>query len=94
MDTNDAADLELTEETETVKALTQEEVENWIMLKTQADERWFEMRFIDEDMNNDPTALALMKSISDVIYAGTVSMVLEERMAQAEADATPKAPYQ
>ncbi len=67
-------------------SLTQEEVENWIMLQTQNDVRWFEMRFVDEDMNEDPTAKALMQSISDVIYAGTVSMVIEERIAQAKED--------
>ncbi len=67
-------------------SLTQEEVENWIMLQTQNDVRWFEMRFVDEAMNEDPTAKALMQSISDVIYAGTVSMVIEERTAQAKED--------
>ncbi len=67
--------------------MTQQEVENWIMLQTQNDVRWFEMRFVDEAMNNDPTAATLMQSISDVIYAGTVSMVLEERMEQASEDA-------
>ncbi len=67
-------------------SLTQEEVENWIMLQTQNDVRWFEMRFVDEDMNEDPTAKALMQSISDVIYAGTVSMVIGERIAQAKED--------
>jgi len=66
--------------------MTQQEVENWIMLQTQNDVRWFEMRFVDEAMNNDPTASALMQSISDVIYAGTVSIVMEERMEQASED--------
>jgi len=69
-----------------VKKMTQQEVENWILLQTQNDVRWFEMRFVDEDMNNDETAKALMQSISDVIYAGTVSMVLEERMELAKED--------
>ncbi len=77
----------MTTDTEEVKTpMTQQEVENWIMLKTQNDERWFEMRFVDDDMNDDPTAAALMQSISDVIYAGTVTMVLEERTAQAKED--------
>jgi len=66
------------------KPLTQKQVEDFIMLKAQSNERWFEVRFLDEDMNNDPTAAALMTSISDVIFAGMASLGLEERMADAE----------
>ncbi len=69
---------------EKAKPLTQKQVENFIQLKEQSGERWFEMRFIDEEMNNDPTAQALMISISDVIFAGMSSLSLEERMADAE----------
>ncbi len=66
------------------KPLTQKQVEDYIQLKSQSGDRWFEMRFIDEDMNVDPTAKALMASISDSIFAGMTSLALEERMADAE----------
>ena len=64
--------------------MTQQEVENWILLKGQSGERWFEFGFIDEDMNKDPTAAALMKSIADVIQGGLVAMALEEMIPEKE----------
>ncbi len=64
--------------------MTQQEVENWILLKGQSGERWFEFRFIDEEMNKDPTAAALMKSIADVIQGGLVAMALEEMIPEKE----------
>lgn len=57
------------------KPMTQEQVESWIMLKGQnPDERWFEIRILDEEVGNDPTAQALMKTVSDMIFKGIAGM--------------------
>lgn len=66
--------------------LTQQQVEDFIMLAGQREERWFKICFIDEKMNEDSTALALMESLGDVIHAGIISLALEERMTQAKED--------
>lgn len=79
MDTSDSAEEKKT-------PMTQEEVENYILLAGQRQERWFTLRFTEESMNDDPTALALMESIADIIQGGIASMAMEERMAQAKAD--------
>lgn len=63
--------------------LTQQQVENFILLAGQTGERWFKLSFIDEGMNNDPTAKALMESIGDVIHEGMMNMEFDERSEQA-----------
>lgn len=69
------------------KQFTQQQVEDFIMLCAQNNKPWFKVVMLDEEMANDKTALALMKSITDVIYAGMMETEFEERMMQAEADA-------
>jgi len=52
------------------KPMTQKQVEDFILLSGQSGKRWFKLSFIDEDMNNDPTACALMDVIADAVHAG------------------------
>lgn len=66
---------------------TQKQVEDFIMLCGQDNKPWFKLVMLDEDMANDPTALALMQSITDVIQAGIVSMDFEENMVAAKKQA-------
>ncbi len=82
---NENADM-MAEGFEKAKPLTRQEVENYILLKTQSGERWYEMRFLDEEMQSDPTAQAFMAALSDGIFAGIVTASLEERMVDAEGD--------
>jgi len=56
------------------KKFTQQQVEDFILLAGQSKKRWFELRFLDEDMNNDPTAKALMEAIADSIHDGLMSL--------------------
>jgi len=63
--------------------LTQQEVENFILLAGQAGDRWFKLSFVDEDMNAEPVAVALMESIADAIHDGITSMAFAERQEQA-----------
>ena len=57
-----------------VAAMTQEECENWIMMKGQNKERWFEVRILDPEVGQDPTMIALMESVSDMIMNGINGM--------------------
>ena len=66
------------------KKYTQAEVENYIQVAGQSGVRWFKISFLDEDMNNDPVAQALMVSISDVIHDSMMSTIFTERQAQAK----------
>lgn len=65
---------------------TQEQVEAHILLCGQSNKPWFKLVMLDEDMAKDPTAIALMASITDVIAAGIYTMGFEERMTQAKED--------
>ena len=56
------------------KPMTQQEVENWIMLKGQSSERWFELRILDEEVGQDPTMIALMETVSEMIFSGIQNM--------------------
>ncbi len=69
------------------KQFTQQQVEDFIMLCAQNDKPWFKVVMLDDEMANDKTALALMKSITDVIYNGMMAAEFEERMSQAESGA-------
>ncbi len=62
------------------KPMTQQDVENYILLKGQSGERWFKLMFVEEEMNHDPTAMALMESIGNIISAGIATMALEESL--------------
>ena len=58
--------------------MTQEAVENWIMLKGQSGDRWFEIRILDEEVGQDPTMIALMESVSEMIFRGIQGMPFTE----------------
>lgn len=66
--------------------MTQEQVENWVMLKGQSGERWFEIRILDEEVGQDPTMIALMETVSDMIFKGIQGMPFAESQAQAKPD--------
>ena len=67
-----------TDSTPIKPAMTQEQVENWIMLKGQTTERWFEIRILDEEVGQDPTMKALMDTVADMIFRGIQGMPFEE----------------
>lgn len=70
--------------------MTQEEVENWILLKGQnPEERWFEMRILDPVVGEDPTAKALMVALSDMINRGVHDMPFLEAQAKDNKDGKP-----
>jgi hypothetical protein len=56
------------------KIMTPEEVEAWVMLKGQSDERWFEIRVLDPDMQDEPNLMSLMQVVSDMIFRGIKEM--------------------
>lgn len=58
--------------------MTQQEVENWILLKGQGEERWFEIQILDEEVRDDPTMIALMDTVSEMIYKGMQGMAFTE----------------
>lgn len=66
-----------------MNSLTQKQVENFILLAGQTGERWFKLSFIDEGMNNDPTATALMDALADAIHSGMMSADFIEGYEQA-----------
>ena len=59
-------------------AMTQQQCENWIVLKAQTGERWFEVKILDEIVGQDPTMIALMESVSEMIFAGIKGMPFTE----------------
>ncbi len=63
---------------------TQQQVEDFIMLCSQDDKPWFKLVMLDEDMAADPTAIALMQAITEVIRTGIISLEFDERMEQAQ----------
>lgn len=62
--------------------MTQEACENWILLKGQTGERWFEVRILDPEVAEDPTMIALMTTVSEMIFAGIQGMPFTEAEAQ------------
>ncbi len=66
--------------------ITRQQVEDFIVLVSQGEKRWFNLSFIDEDMNAAPAANALMELVADAIHEGMKSMAIQERMAQAKED--------
>jgi hypothetical protein len=60
------------------KAMTKEQVQNWIMLKGQTNERWFKIEILDEEVGQDPTVIALMETVSDMIFAGIQNIPFAE----------------
>lgn len=63
-------------------AMTQEQCENWIMLKGQTGKRWFKLVILDEEIGQDPTIIALMETVSDCIFAGIQGMPFTEAEAE------------
>lgn len=60
------------------KPMTQQEVENWIMLKGQSEERWFKLVITDDEIGQDPTMIALMETVSDMIFLGIQDLPFQE----------------
>lgn len=60
------------------KPMTQEEVENWILLKGQGKKRWFEIRILDKEVDKEPVMRALMEALSDMMQAGILGMPFME----------------
>ena len=69
--------------------MTQEEVENWILVKGQRGERWFEIRVLDKEIDQDPTMRALMVALSDMIQKGVMNMPFIEAQHAAEKEGKP-----
>ena len=67
-----------------LKTMSREQVQNFIMLASQRKERWFEIRFIDDDMNKEPEAIRLMNDISDMVQEGISAAEIEEHFDQAK----------
>jgi len=69
----------MTEEATPIKPpMTQEQVESWIMLKGQGKDRWFTIRILDDEVGQDPTMIALMETVSDMIFAGIQDLPFQE----------------
>lgn len=62
--------------------MTQEQCENWIMLKGQTGKRWFKVVILDPEVDDDPTMIALMETVSDMIFAGIQGMPFTEAEAE------------
>lgn len=58
--------------------MTQEECENWILLKSQTGDAVFEIHLVDKEVDQDPTMRALMETITDMIHQGIMGMPFEE----------------
>lgn len=70
--------------------MSQEEVENWILLKGQnPDERWFEIRILDDKVGQDPTAKRLMAIVSDMIFKGIHDMPFIESQVTSNKNRSP-----
>ena len=72
---------------EVKKVMTKEQVENWIMLKGQTDERWFEIRILDEEVGQDPTMIALMETVSEMIFVGIKGLPFIEQQSVKDKEA-------
>ncbi len=59
-------------------AMTQEQCENYIMLKGQGAERWFEVRILDPEVADEPVMKMLMETVSDMIFQGMLAMPFTE----------------
>ena len=72
--------------------MTKEEVEAWVMLKGQSNERWFEIKILDEEVGQQPNMIALMETVSNMIFAGMQGMPFQEaEMARKKASGVGKA---
>ena len=79
MKMKDAEDEAIVEAMSDVKTpMTKEQCESWIMLKGQTDERWFKIEILDPEVGQDPTMIALMETVSNMIFAGIQGMPFEE----------------
>ncbi len=54
--------------------MTQEEVENWIMLAGQTGKVVFEIHVVDPEIDKDPTMRALLESLTEMIHNGIMGM--------------------
>lgn len=71
--------------------MTKEQCENWIMLKGQTDERWFKIVILDDEVGQDPTMIALMETVSDMIFRGIQGMPFTESQQAGKPDLKPAA---
>jgi hypothetical protein len=67
--------------------MTQQECENWIVLKGQSGERWFELKILDPEVGQDPTMVKLMETVNDMIFQGIQGMPFMESEKQRAKDA-------
>lgn len=58
--------------------MTKAEVENWILLQAQTGKRWFKIEILDDEVGQDTTMIALMETVSDMIFAGICDMPFQE----------------
>ena len=58
--------------------MTKEQVESWVQLKAQTGERWFKVVVLDEEVGQDPTVIALMETVSEMIFAGIQNIPFAE----------------
>jgi len=64
--------------------MTLQQVQDFIVLTSQRKERWFEIRFVDEDMNKEPEAIKLMNVISDMVQEGLATEMMSEHFQHAK----------
>ncbi len=62
------------------KPMTKKQVENMIQLATQNNKCWFEMRFVDDDYNNDPIASAYIKDLAQSFFEAAVNAELQDAL--------------
>lgn len=58
--------------------MTQEQCENWIQLKGQTGVRWFEIRILDPEIQDEPAMASLMEAVSEMIFKGIQGMPFTE----------------
>ncbi|MFV2057713.1 MAG: hypothetical protein ACC707_14700 [Thiohalomonadales bacterium] len=60
--------------------LTEEQVKNIIQLATQNKKQWFDMIYVDDDLNNDPVARDFIKRIAKGLFQDAVDAELRENI--------------
>jgi len=58
--------------------LTEEQVKNIIQFATENKKQWFDMVYVDDDLNNDPVARAFIKRIAVGLFQDAVDAELRE----------------
>lgn len=68
----------------TKPSMTLKQVQDFIFLTGQRKERWFEIRFVDKDMNKEPEAIKLMNALSDMVQEGLEAEMMSEHFEYAK----------